>query len=437
MSRFRFLIFCFVLTGGVYGQEKVYRPEDVLAAIVAQNYEIKLSEIEVRKAEGLHHPGVAGMLPSVEFLGFYGGASSTLAQEFSNGGQVNQSGVGSENVQGVLRFSYTLFDGLGMFYLYARLGKEAELASLGRVRQLEQSVYEAMLVYVRLLVLQQQKGFYEKIIRWSEVREQFSEAALKAGTGTKQEWLQAKIDRNGYLAGLAALEMKNEVEQANLNRAMGREPDLRIVVSDTLPLLAESALLLLAGEIELGNTLLKMKRVEEDIAGKAYRNSTSGFMPTLAIQGDYAFNQSRNTAGFFLLNQSYGPSFMMSLRVPIFQGVQQRIKLQQAGMEKDKRSVEKAMLQLRIKHDWYAARREHSHWRKLYILAEENYRLAEENYGLADAGLSGGYISRLQLREAEKSLADAGIRLWDSYAGLKVSELTLMQLAGKFALLNP
>jgi outer membrane protein len=413
----------------LYVQAQTYTLSQVLKEVLENNLEVRVADISVSRAKLAHHPGFAGMLPRLEVDGILLGSQIDLRQEFTNGQTVEQDGVISNQVNAFARLGYTLFDGLAMFHLYARLGKEADLAGIQRLLEVERLAGEAFDLFYSLLRIQQQEILQTRVVEAARYRAEIAEKRFRTGSDSRQEWVQARIDLKQY--EVRGLELRAQAEQqlATLNRLMAREPDASFVCStDTiLPGVSDYSNW---RDLALGQNLgLKEISLQQEIVRLERKQLRGSYLPQLDVFGDYTFAQTRNTAGFFLLNQNAGLSYNFTFRMNLFNGFQVRQTVRMAGMELQRLQARETAMQLEIRERIWQAWRVLSKERERYDLAIEIIELAGENLSIAQSRYANGITNSLPLREAELSLIEAGFLRWDAYYAVKRQEMVLLKEA--------
>jgi len=429
MKRYRFTLVLCVFFTGFATRAQTIELSDVFREVLSKNLDVQVAKLAESRSKLAHHPGFAGMLPRLEIDGILSGSQIDLRQEFTNGQTVEQDGVSSNQLNAFARLGYTLFDGLAMFHLYARLGKEADLAGIHRLIEVERLVEEAYESYYNLLRTQQQQQLQIKIIEAARFREQLAESRFRSGTDGRQDLLQAQIDRRQHEIRSLELDVQAEQYRASLNRLMGREPEglLECKPDTNLPEPADYGRW---RDAALGQNLgLQEISLQQDITRLERKQLRGGYLPQLDVYGDYTFTQTRNSAGFFLLNQNAGLSYSFTLRMNLFNGFQVRQSIRMAGVELQRLQTREFALQLELRERIWQAWQTLSIERKRYDMSLEIVQLAKENLSLAQSRYSRGITNSLPLREAELSLAQAGFLRWDAYYALKRQEIVLLKEA--------
>ena len=89
--------------------------------LLKNNFDIQIAKNNATIADIQNTYGNSGFLPRVDLNAGSSMASNKTRQEFANGLNVNQSGVGSQNLNAGAFLTWTIFDGMKMFATKERL----------------------------------------------------------------------------------------------------------------------------------------------------------------------------------------------------------------------------------------------------------------------------------------------------------------------------
>jgi len=74
---------------------------------------------------------------------------------------------------------------------------------------------------------------------------------------------------------------------------------------------------ILIGGVET-NANIKLLLIQQQVRNLELKQAKAGRFPTIALNGAYNFSRVDNTAGFSLLNRTYGPQAGITINVPLF-----------------------------------------------------------------------------------------------------------------------
>lgn len=404
--------------------------EDIIRTAVAANYRVLVAANSEEAAKALHHPGMAGMLPSLSLQGNASISSNNINQEFSSGLTVNQSGVRSDNLgaQAVLR--WTLFDGLSMFRQYAMSGNRAEAANIALKSEVETLIFEIYQLYYQLNAAEAQRSADSLNRELALERLELYQQKAQLGAGTRQEVIQAQLDANTF----RALQNQRQAEifnlRSQLNALMQKPADFTFttVQEQILPPLPD--LQSLKQKFRELNLDIRQAQISSEFARLDRQNLQGQYMPRIELQANYNFTHAQSSAGFSLYNQSLGPVVGITATQPLFAGLQTRTRVKVARIQERNAELQIDGITLQaealLTGAWFRADEAYRN----YELELQNHELAEENVRLAMESFKLGKISGLALREAQKTLHDAAIRKAEAAKQARIFRLQLLKIAG-------
>ena len=227
------LWFIFFISTQCFAQEKLSL-QDAITTALKNNYSILVAKNDAAINNNDNTIGHAGMLPSVVVGGQITHTENNLKQNYTDGRVVDKSNVGSTATGAGATLNWTLFDGLKMFIAKSKF---EEIAARGEILykiEIENTVQQVIASYFN--VVQQQKLIEATniIISIDSERVAIAQTRLDVGSGSRLDFLQAKVDLNEQLSirmkQLATLEEHKD----NLNYLLSRKPGTDFTVSDSI-----------------------------------------------------------------------------------------------------------------------------------------------------------------------------------------------------------
>lgn len=412
-------------------EAQVLSPTDAVSIALQQELGLVIAKNQAEAARKLKHPGMAGMLPSLNLNGNFNTSTTNLRQTFSNGLEVEQDGVRSDNLDAAAELNWTLFDGLGMFYRYQGLAAEAELGSF-RVQMQAESITEQVLrLYFEAIAQAQLLEQSQQLLNYLQTEEQLTKERLDLGLVGRQAWLQVRLDLNQEKARLAQAEGLWEAALANLNGALEQAPETPLQLWDSIPLTHPDQLELPQDSLQNNSSLVEARLLEALAQSnlKAWRANRS---PQLAMQAGYRWGRSENTGGFALFNQNQGANFGLQLNFPLFQGFQTHLNIQRAKIEAANAQL---TLQDRSMQVQVANFRLGKAYRAAFATAQlltENLNLARENLDLSIQQFELGNVNALELYRARQSYQALMQQATQARLQAKWLEIEWMRRQGRF-----
>ncbi|HXL55761.1 MAG TPA: TolC family protein, partial [Chitinophagaceae bacterium] len=151
--------------------------------------------------------------------------------------------------------------------------------------------------------------------------------------------------------------------------------------------------------------------------------------PSVYFNTGYNYNRNQNSAGFSLLNQSYGPFVGLSLSIPIYNG--STFKRQQKVAEINTKNAE-LQKEILIRNYSSAVVKEYQAYENnlnQLRTAQENYKLAQQLLDLVFQRFQLRVATIIDLRVAQQSFENAGYQLINIGYAAKASEIELKRLS--------
>ena len=435
LNCFRIICFLIILLAAlpVYAQ-KVLTIEEAVAAALKNNYDIQL----LRNDSSVY--ALNKSYAKAAFLPRFNATSSVLfnnnnqKQKLADGTERKQNSIQSNNINAAVNMNWTVFDGLKMFATRDKLAEFVTLGNLNIKSRLTNTVSEIIKTYYNIVRQKQQQKAIEEQMGINEERVKQAEKKLNVGLGAKPELLQSKLDLNAQKA--ARLQQINLIEnlKEQLNQLLVFAAGTSYDVTDSI--VFDNSLV--AGEIfnsaEKNNPELQVAKQNISIATLTLKEKKADRYPTVSLNSAYNFSRTNNKAvvnNFTpLFNRNYGFNYGVSVSIPILNNFTVKRQIQAAQLDIDYQKIlydyQKSKIDIAISSAW----KDYELQKKTLELEEENIKLAKENVYIAVERLRLGISTSLELRETQKSLADAYNRLIAARYNTKVAETELLRLKG-------
>lgn len=432
-------VFIFCLLTTLTNAQQQLTLEDAIAAALKNNYDILLSRNDSTAYALNRYYSFGAFIPQVN--GTAAAIWNTNNQELKFASRVNgkdslitRNGVRTSNLNYGVSLNWTLFDGLRMFATRERLIEQETLGGLTVKEQIVNNVAAVINNYYNIVRQKQQLAAIDSQMIVYEERVQLADKKLSVGLGSKPELLQAKVDHNAQIAArITQLSLIAQLRD-QLNQLIGFKQGSVYDVTNDIPLNLALQYGEFAQQYEKSNPALMVAKKNIDIANISVREQKAGLLPTLSFNSAYNFTSTNNSVvvnqnqPFF--NQNKGFNYGFGLNVPILNGFNTRRLIKQAQLQVQYQQVnyekQRSLVDVGISN----AFKSYELQKQLLNLEEGNITLAKENVEIARERLKQGVTTSLELREAQKSLQDAYIRLISARYNTKVAETELMRLRG-------
>jgi outer membrane protein TolC len=419
------------ISSHISAQSPAYLSLDNAIAIgLQQNFQVIIDSNNVRAAAINNSPGNAGFLPQVNLDGsvIYNGAN--IKQKFSSGAEVEQSNTTGNTKSAGATLTWTLFDGGHMFATAKLLRLQEDQVRTISKDDLQNLMANIINSYYNVVQQKQLLRQVDSSIKYYDIQLTVTKNLQLNGKATRQQILQAQIDRNAeqaqYYAQLNAL----QDSKTDLNHLLQRSPDLDFETVDTIPIIAALAVDTTELFLKQHNPLLVEANRNIEIQTAMLQQNRSFFFPQLSFTGGYGFNTSSSSASFFLLNQDLGWNAGLTLSYNLFDGFKTR-----SLVNISKINVRNAQLQFRqtlsatqallsnAYHKYKAALQQMLVLQQNLLLARENIQIALQQYRLYA-------ITQIELQRAHQSYEDAFATYVAAAYAVKSAETNLYLLNG-------
>ncbi len=429
------LNFCFLLSCCLQGQE-LLRLEDAISTALKSSHSITVVKLQSQVAGNNHHQGNAGFFPTISLNASKNFSNNKINQEYANGLIINQSGVKSNGLNAGLNLNWTIFDGFKMFATLEKLSLLDEQGQLNLKIEIENTLSKVILAYYDVVRQQQLIQALNESVKISEERIKLAQKKLDIGSGSKQEWLQAKIDLTAQQSALLKQSILRDNARIQLNQLLSRPSDLEFTVSDSIPLSDPPAYEDLKKSSENNNNQLLALQKNISMATQTIQESRSPLWPQLGINTAYNFIQSRNQAGFVLLNQNLGFNAAITANWTLFNGFKNHLSAKNAALNLVQSQEQYKLTALNVEASLLKAWKNYYAALSLVKLEQENIRWVRENMAIALERFKLGSAVSLELMMAQRSFEDALGRYISARYEAKVAETELRRLNGALVSTN-
>ncbi|MFA6056887.1 MAG: TolC family protein [Taibaiella sp.] len=422
-------VFMMLLASFVSAQntDSILTLTDAIDVALDQNFDIRISKVELDQAKANNTIGNAGMLPAVTAIGGINGSITDAHIELATGGTQDRKGARSETLSGAIQLDWVLFDGLRMFTNKRRLAELEGIGSTTLKRQIQSTIANVIMAYASVVREKQQLVAIDTAMALARVRMELAKKKFEVGTSAKTDYLQAQVDFNASKA-------QSLIQGATLRQAkdslmvlLGRNQFANYDVQDSLQL--NKGLTYKDKDQWMDrNFSMLLAQQQRELSKYDLKLATGAQLPVLALSSSYNYNRTQNGAGATLFNRTYGPQAGLNLNLPLFNGFNLQREKKVARLEVSRQDLIVDRLQTSIAAQYRTAWRAYDNALKSLELENENIKYAEENVMIQQARFRVGVANTLELREAENSYVTALARLVDAAYTVKITETSLLQI---------
>jgi outer membrane protein TolC len=404
--------------------------ENAVKIALENNYEIKISNNDLKIDKTNVAVGNAGMLPKVAASIVDNNSVQNSSQTRQDGTVVELDNAKNNSLSYGVSLDWTVFDGFKMF---AKLDQLKELQKLGEAELkliILTKISDVTSTYYNLVQQQQQLSALDTAIVISTQRLTLAQNRFTIGKASKLEVLNAQVDLNTDKTTLLRQQELYSNTKTLLNQILARDAKTVYKVVDVITV--DKALLLpeLTALAEKQNPQLEAQIINKRVSELQLKQIKGNRYPTIALNSGYNFTETQSSLGFTTQASSRGLNYGFSATMAIFDGFAQNRneKVAKIQIENSKIAIEQQTLalqsQLVTSYQTYITNLE------LINLEETNEAIAKQNLNITLDKFKIGTITTLEFRTAQLNYINAKVRYSNSQFQAKLSEIALKELAG-------
>lgn len=404
--------------------------DDAIKLGLERNFGIQLAKNQAEIARLNRNFGAAGMTPDLDVTAGISGGREDLVEtvDGAEGPSVRTTNQVS-NIDAAL--NWTIFDGFRMFTTYERLG---ELERLGEVRarvEIESSVADIINSYYTIVRINRRLAVLENTVEISEERYRIADTKRQLGSGSEYDLLLARTDLNSDRAVVIQEKVLLNDARLRLLQHLGLSPQTEFEIDPEIRF-GETLLLddVYAGITE-NNKILQASAIEQRIASLQRRELIQGRLPQIDVNAGYNINNRETRNASTRLQENDGYRYGITLRVPIFDGLNMNRQVQAAQIARRNADLAYEEQFLLLQNITMAEYQNYVSTLEVIEIERENLALVNETIEIALERFYLGTITSLELRESQRSLINTETRLITAKYEAKVSETELLRLMGR------
>jgi outer membrane protein len=405
------------------------RLKNAIGIALKNSLDIQVLKNNVEANTILNNYGVAGGLPVVTGSATDNEQVTSINQKYSDASRNTQrNNAASNGLSANVSGSLLLYNGMRV------------VATKDRLEQLQKQSEEYLNSQVQNIIASVMTGYYDIIrqesyaqtilqsIEVSKKRLEILQTRQSVGLANNADIFQAQLDLNALTQSLQTQQLVIDQAKTGLLSLLTLDPKSAITIEDTIiidnNILLDSVLNRLSSNADIiaANQQIKINElIVKETAAQRY--------PSVYFNTGYNYNRNENSAGFNLLNQSYGPFVGLSLSIPIYNG--SAYKRQQKAAEINIRNAELQKQILIRDYSSNAVKQYQAYMNTLNQLETErkNYKLAQQLLDLVLQRFQLRVATIIDVRVAQQSFEDVGYRLTNLSYAAKAAEIELKRLS--------
>ena len=389
--------------------------KDAINLALQNNWDIKLSEKEIQKANEQISEAYANAFPRVDLKGNYTRNIKLPVMflppntSFNPSDQVVTFELGASNNWDA---SITLSQVIYSQKVNTAIKIADEYAELSRVGN--QSVKNDVVMGVKkafygVLLMQELVKVSKQSYEVAKANYENVSSMYKQGVASEYDYLRAEVQLANTSPMLTQMENNFVMSQNLLKNIMAIDVQKPIIVKGEFvfdePLSSVNSINNIVS-VET-NPLLRQLEIQASLLDKNITIEKSEYFPTLAAFGTYAYQTQDNT--FKFKNYMWAESFMvgLSLQYTLFDGFRRSARIEQATIDKDKVDLNKRKLEDGLKIRAIQAVNSMEEAKKRIKAQEKSLEQAEKTLKIAQSRFKNGVGTQLELIDGQSALTMA------------------------------
>lgn len=404
---------------------------DAVEIALENNYNIKIAKNNVELASNNASVLNSGYLPSLQGSAGLNYSSGSSRAEMQDGSVRETNSAQSTAYNSSLGLNYTLFDGFGRKYNFARQKESYSLSELQMRQVIELNILEIFRVYYDVARLTTNEINQNETLAISRRRLDRARYGYDYGQNTQLDVLNAEVDYNNDSITYLTIVQELENSKRDLNVLLGRDVNILFSVDTTIVYEKDISLDLLMEEAMKNNVGILLNQGNIQTAEYDININRSNMIPRLDASAQYVWNQRNNDATNIFANQrSYGPQAGLSLSWNIFDGGITKTRVQNAKINRDNQLItleqNEQILERNVNNAWGF------YQNALFVLEAErkNLETNQNNFDRSSEQYQLGQINSITFRAAQLNFLNANLNFNQAKYDAKIAELALLQLSG-------
>jgi outer membrane protein TolC len=435
MQKNSFIVLILVL---LFSQEKIAAQnnlslKEAVTIAIQNSYDIKLVENSLSIAKNNNNYGVAGGLPTVTATGTNNNTLTTISQTFPDASRnTTRSGVDGSTLNGGLSATMILFNG------YRIAATKDRLES---IQKQTEAVLQTQMLNTSSIVMQQyynvirQLAFLktiEKSIEASEQRVAIVKTRQEIGVANQADLLQSSLDLNALLQAKQNQLLVLDQVKADLYNSMVLPANSNYIFTDSIQV--DQKLILSDVESKMkAHPLLQSAQQLINVNQFLEKETKALMYPTLRANSGFNYNSNKSTAGFILLNESYGPFLGFNLSIPIYAGTSSKRAYQNAKISTVSAKIQYDNTAQSLATELFKTYQNYQNSLKQTPTEIENYKMSDALLTLVMDRFRLGEATIVDVKQAQQSFETAGFRLTSLRFSAKIAEIELKRLSNQLS----
>jgi outer membrane protein TolC len=407
--------------------------KEAVTIAIQNSYDIKLVENNLSIAQNNNNYGVAGGLPTVTANGTNNNTLTTINQTFPDASRnTTRSGVDGSTLNGGLTATMILFNGYRIAATKDRLEsiqKQTEAALQVQMLNTSSTVMQQYYNVIRQLAFLKT---IEKSIEASEQRVAIVKTRQELGVANQADLLQSSLDLNALLQAKQNQLLVLDQVKADLFNSMVVPANSNYVFTDSIQV--DQKMILSDVESKMkAHPLLQSAQQLINVNQFLEKETKALMYPTLRANSGFNYNSNKSTAGFILLNESYGPFLGFNLSIPIYAGTANKRAYKNAQINTVNSKIQYDNTAQDLATELFKTYQNYQNSLKQTPIEIQNYEMSDALLALVMEKFKLGQATIVDVKQAQQSYETAGFRLTSLKFSAKIAEIELKRLSNQLS----
>ncbi len=407
--------------------------KEAVTIAIQNSYDIKLVENNASIAKNNNNYGVAGGLPTVTANANNNNTLTTIHQTFPDPSRnTTRSGVDGTTLNGGLTATMILFNGYRVAATKDRLESIEKQTTAALQTQMLNTSSTVMQQYYNVV---RQTAFLktiEKSIEASEERVAIVKTRQAVGVANQADLLQSSLDLNALIQAKQNQLVVLEQVKADLYNSMVVPANSNYIFTDSIQVDQKLNLSDVESKMK-AHPLLQSAQQLINVNQFLEKETKALTYPTLRANGGYNYNSNKSTAGFILLNESYGPFLGLNLSIPIYAGSANKRAYKNAQINTVSAKIQYDNTAQDLETELFKTYQNYQNSLKQTPIEVQNYEMSEALLALVMEKFKLGQATIVDVKQAQQSFETAGFRLTSLKFSAKIAEIELKRLSNQLS----
>ena len=407
--------------------------KEAVTIAIQNSYNIKLVENNLSIAQNNNNYGVAGGLPTVTANGNNNNTLTTINQTFPDASRnTTRSGVDGSTLNGGLTATMILFNGYRIAATKDRLEsiqKQTEAELQVQMLNTSSTVMQQYYNVIRQLAFLKT---IEKSIEASEQRVAIVKTRQEIGVANQADLLQSSLDLNALLQAKQNQLLVLDQVKADLFNSMVVPANSNYVFTDSIQV--DQKMILSDVESKMkAHPLLQSAQQLINVNQFLEKETKALMYPTLRANSGFNYNSNKSTAGFILLNESYGPFLGFNLSIPIYAGTANKRAYKNAQISTVNSKIQYDNTAQNLSTELFKTYQNYQNSLKQTPVEIENYKMSDALLSLVMERFKLGEATIVDVKQAHLSFDTAVFRLTSLQFSAKIAEIDLKRMSNQLS----